>query len=67
VNVISQYGCRDGLFVRTTSYDSSGVIVDSGIAEIGYLLPDTIAFAQGDTFSTAAATYRVTGLDCYDS
>jgi hypothetical protein len=66
INVIAQYGCRDGLFVNVAIYDSNNTIVDSGIDEIPILLPNQIALAHGDTFQPTAVKVSITRVDCYD-
>jgi hypothetical protein len=66
VNVISAYGCREGLFVHVGIYDSNGALIDGGIGEINLMPPNQVAFLHGDTFQAAAATWQVTSLDCFN-
>jgi hypothetical protein len=66
VNVISEFGCREGLFVRVGSYDANNVIVDSDIDQIPFLPANQIAFTHGDTFQPTATHYAITSIDCFD-
>jgi hypothetical protein len=66
VNIISEYGCRDGAFVNVTLSDSTGTVVDSGIDQIPVLPPNQVAFAHGDTFQQTATRVQITRVDCYD-
>jgi hypothetical protein len=66
VNVISQYGCREGAFVRVGMYDGYGTLVDSGINQIPFLPANQVGFAHGDTFQPTASKFQITSLDCFD-
>jgi hypothetical protein len=66
VNIISEYGCRDGAFVNVAIYDSNSIIVDNGIDQIPPLPANQVAFAHGDTFQPTATKVQITRVDCYD-
>jgi hypothetical protein len=66
VNIISEFGCPDGAFVKVNIYDAYGTLVDNGIDQIAFLPANQIGFAHGDTFQATAANFQITGIDCFD-
>ena len=66
VNIVSEFGCRDGAFTKVNIYDSNNVIVDTGIDQVSVLPPNQIALTHGDTFDTSAVKFQVSGIDCFD-
>jgi hypothetical protein len=66
VNVVSEFGCRDGAFVKVNLLDANHVIVDTGIDQIPSLPANQVGPEHSDTFNTSAVTVQISGIDCFD-
>lgn len=66
VNIVSEYGCRDGAFVYVNIYDANNLLVDTGIDEITTLAPGQVGLAEGDTFYPSASAFHVSKIDCFN-
>jgi hypothetical protein len=66
VNVITTTGCNSGLFVDVNIYDGNGVLIDTGIDEAPQVVPNQVAFLEGSTFVTGAASFEVTSISCFN-
>jgi hypothetical protein len=66
VNIISQFGCPQGAFVKVNLSDAGGNPVDTGIDEIASLPAGQIGLEHGDTFQPTAASVRVYEIDCFN-
>jgi hypothetical protein len=66
VNVVSEYGCRNGAFVNVDLYDSNGTQVDKGIDQITVLGPSEVELVHGDTFQPSAVKFQITNVDCFN-
>jgi hypothetical protein len=65
VDVATKSGCPQGAFVQVEILDSNGIVIDDGIDSIIPLPEGGVGSAHGDTFSSDAASFRVTKISCF--